>query len=206
LDGKNKSNLEFLINDFNDISEKLESTDKKIQFSIQLFGIVISALITLMGAIFLSEKENSISSFKYIIMLTFVFISIIMGEFIYYYNLCGHCTHSIYVNRMNIIRKTLYTYDHIKHFRDDSFTNIILATGKNMNYTMLCFITVFCMILSIFMGIVIWEYNNKIELIFLIIIILVLINVIMNLNIFWYKKKTNKTNQDINCMWNNIND
>jgi len=95
-----KDMLDFLIMEFKEISEKLETTDKKVQFCTQLYITLITAIVAAaIGAEAVFEIPNS--NFCFGILF---FVLYLMGQFVLFYMISGQRIHSDYLCRLNSIR------------------------------------------------------------------------------------------------------
>ena len=120
---------EFLIEDFKDTSAKLESTDKKVQFMVQIYTALVTAIITAslyflanyfnninlsannFNNILVILNNNSVLKTDSIIFPIFGIILIFLLGFsicVYYYSLRGNYIHAIYLNRMNFLRNAIF--------------------------------------------------------------------------------------------------
>ena len=110
---------EFLIEDFKDTSAKLESTDKKVQFIVQIYTALVTAIISA-SIFFLASHFSKIVNFlknndglktNNIFFLIFCIILLFLFGFavcVYYYSLKGNYIHAIYLNRMNFLRNVIF--------------------------------------------------------------------------------------------------
>lgn len=114
---KEKSLIEFLIEDFKDTSAKLESTDKKIQFVVQIYAalvtIIISASIPSVSSnLFIGPRGMLINASVKAIFVSPIFFVIVLFlaifvVFVYCYSLRGGYAHTIYIARMNFLRNVI---------------------------------------------------------------------------------------------------
>ena len=142
-----KGLMDFLIADFKDLSEKLEATDKKVQFCVQLYITIITAILAAIGANLLKGEHNQV----YLYISIFMFICSVVGEFIFLYMLSGQRIHFEYVNRLNYIRRIILKNngkndDFIKEY---GYTNSIKPKRVGMNYYMIYLI---CLAIPVFAG------------------------------------------------------
>jgi len=112
-----KSITEFLIEDFKDTSAKLESTDKKVQFIVQIYVALIAAILSA-SLFFLANHFRKIEKIlnnglktDNIVFPIFIIILLFLFGFavcVYLYSLRGNYTHSIYIARMNFLRYVIF--------------------------------------------------------------------------------------------------
>lgn len=111
---ENKQELvHFLTVDFKDTSDKLESTDKKVQFFMQVYISLITAVLAAFAAGFIEEPTDNASLYVAAFMLAFALI----GQFTLLYMLSGLKIHCEYINRLNYLRH-----------------EILSCIGKNRNF------------------------------------------------------------------------
>jgi len=138
LDDETKLNQEYLIKfyieDFKTTSDKLESTDKKCQFIIQIYGSVVTILLSLMSILW---DKSQLKHHELEICIIFALL-IIVGQFIHRYILIGNSIHTIYLNRMNQLRRLILDTCKLndKTKQNYGFLSQVPASSKGMGYTM----------------------------------------------------------------------
>jgi hypothetical protein len=132
----NKEAINFYIEDFKDTSSKLESTDQKCQFTIQLF--VSFTTITVSVFAVLSEKLDLLSTNINLWFYLVIAFLIVSGECIFRYIVVGGYHHMIYVNRMNLLRVLILNACNLDEeiINNYSFNKIIKANNKGMGHKM----------------------------------------------------------------------
>ena len=84
--------------DFKDTSDKMENTDKKVQFWVQIYITLISSTIILFTSNIKGFMESSEHKFVVFAVLY------LLGQILFFYVLASHTTHTEYVCKMNTIR------------------------------------------------------------------------------------------------------
>lgn len=131
--------VEFLQLDFKEISAKLESTDKKMQFCVQLYITLITAVLAAQGEKLLEKLNKKEYLFLAVLMLVFY----VIGQFILFYMLSGQKMHFEYVNRLNFIRRKIFEKNGEKKEFIESYgyTSHIEPKIAGMNYWMIYLVT-----------------------------------------------------------------
>ena len=165
--GKDKDNKEKLIGfflvDFKDISEKLESTDKKVQFCTQLYITLISAVLAAIGSGLLKQNNSytgSITLYSAILLVIFY----IIGQFVLCYMLSGQKIHTEYVNRLNTLRRLILENSgkHSDFIDSYGYTQKISPKWCGMNYFMIYLIFAVMLIFLIIASFCMKEYSQNI--------------------------------------------
>lgn len=106
--------VEFLIEDFRDTSEHLRATDKKVEFLFQLYGgistFLISIIVALISTALGSSQENAAIIIQMSPHISLALIIIVFGVtwWLFEYMLRGLTMKSLYVNRLNFLRREIY--------------------------------------------------------------------------------------------------
>lgn len=130
-----KGLLEFYMADFKDLSDKLEKTDGKIQFFVQLYIGIITASIAL-----LSEKLMLAGHYLFSGLFWAALGSI--GFFVMQYVTAGIRIHYNYVNRLNFLRSTILKQlgMDLRFIHDYDYTKPIRHKTNGMNYWLIYFL------------------------------------------------------------------
>lgn len=107
--------VEFLIADFNDTSGHLKITGRKIEFTFQLYAGLLSLLITLVVSLLTIAPETIIGIFSklgprilYGITSAILVLVAAVTWWVFEFTLRGSKMNSLYINRMNFLRCTIY--------------------------------------------------------------------------------------------------
>jgi len=106
--------VDFLIEDFKDTSEQLRETDKKIEFLFQLYGgiatFLVSVIVALVSTALGSSQENALMIIQMAPQISLALIIVVFGVtwWLFEYMLRGLMMKSLYVNRMNFLRREIY--------------------------------------------------------------------------------------------------
>lgn len=180
---------DFYVEDFKNTSDKLESTDKKCQFIIQLFVSFATITISVLSVYVSANSQITIANIWLLLILTFL---IIIGEYTFKYNVIGNYHHTVYVNRMNTLRVLiLFTCNADKTIAENySFSELIKAKSKGMGYGMLMLLNCIISLLFITAGIVLYlTQKDTMYCVFECIFIIVLMICIFLINVQFYRKK-----------------
>ena len=105
--------IEFLVEDFRDTSGHLKATDRKIEFTFQLFTGAFSLLTSLIISLLVFTFENSsFDQYRESILIVSLFILCLVFVFAwwaFFYTLKGTKIKTLYINRLNFLRKEIYT-------------------------------------------------------------------------------------------------
>ncbi len=214
-----KDIFDFLFMDFKEISEKLESTDKKVQFFIQIYVALIGASLTFIITFFGNYGKSDSNDFNtqiYLYIFSAFFILFIISQFILLYVLSGQKLHSDYVCKLNIIRNLILrnlgqSELFVEYY---GYTKCFSPRKTGMNNWMI-YLIMFIMILFILGGFwSIYNYTSNIGfycIYIFVIIILLVINIIILVNHYHsikdsVKKLNNNLNELINITSNEINE
>jgi len=173
--------IDFLIEDFKDTSAKLESTDKKIQFIVQIYVALITAILSATLFFFANQFSDIIAITKNPDgqnNILFLFMGVILFFFlgfsccVYLYNQRGNFTHRIYISRMNFLRNVILQKHKISTEKLENFYFTNKKTGKvgmgaALNLFLLITITLY---LYILLTIILYPFH-KIYIAFLILIV-----------------------------------
>ena len=213
-----KEVINFLIEDFKDTSGKLESTDKKVQFIVQIYTAIIStvssALIFFLAkhykaienVITNEHRKNALTAFVWPFFLIIFMTIIAFNICIYIYSLKGVSIHYKYLNRMNILRRKIVD-SLIAKFPDKldgnySYTAKVCFAGDGMNMTVTIYISILINLYITLASFYLWVliYNNyTISLC----ILLFGVNIVICLVQYkYFKTVREETNEAIDELWN----
>ena len=118
--------MEFYIEDFKDLSAKLEETDKKIQFSVQIYFGVVTACIAVLGNEFLTNH--------YLLSSVFFIGLGICGIFVLLFVHYGMKLHNSYLNRLNTLRANMLAFTGQSQTEIDKYgyTSVIKPSNRGM--------------------------------------------------------------------------
>lgn len=128
---KSEKLVEFLIADFNDTSEHLKVTGRKIEFTFQLYAGLLSLLITLVVSL-LTIAPAAIVDILYkldsriLYGITSAILALIAAVtwWVFEFTLRGSKMNSLYINRMNFLRCTIYQSLGKKTIKLDGFAYV----------------------------------------------------------------------------------
>ncbi|RMD67620.1 hypothetical protein D6817_01070 [Candidatus Pacearchaeota archaeon] len=106
--------VDFLIEDFKDTSSHLKETDKKIEFLFQLYGgtatFLVSIIVGLTSAALGSSRENAAIIIRIAPHISLALIIVVFGIswWLFEYMLRGLMMKTLYINRMNFLRREIY--------------------------------------------------------------------------------------------------
>ena len=115
--------------DFKDTSEKMENTDKKVQFWVQIYITLISSVLVLFNSNipgFLESHNNKIIVFSALYLI---------GQILFCYVLASHSTHTEYVYKMNMIRCLLLLSSGMKKGFIENYGFIKCAATRKLGMT-----------------------------------------------------------------------
>lgn len=127
--------MEFYLTDFKDLSDKLEKTDNKIQFFVQLYIGIITASIALLAEKLILAGHYGLSGCFWLALGA-------MGYFVMEYVLSAFKLHGSYVNRLNDLRKNFLS----QQGKNDGFienygyTEPIPPNSNGMTFWMIYFL------------------------------------------------------------------
>lgn len=111
--------MEFYLTDFKDLSDKLEKTDTKVQFFVQLYIGIITASIALLAEKLMLAGHYGFGGCFWLALGA-------MGYFVMEYALAGFRMHHNYVNRLNELRSNM-----LRHYgKDRKFIEAYGYTGS----------------------------------------------------------------------------
>ncbi len=161
--------IDFLIEDFKDTSAKLESTDKKIQFIVQIYTALVAAILSA-SLFFLANQFSKIEDIlnskdviqtnNIIFPIFFITVIFLIGfaSCVYFYNVRGNYTHRLYISRMNFLRRVILEINEVSTDKIENFFYANkLATKVGMG-TILNFFILFTIILYIYVLLIILSY------------------------------------------------
>ncbi|MBL7087090.1 MAG: hypothetical protein ISS28_08390 [Candidatus Cloacimonetes bacterium] len=164
-----KGFTEFLIEDFKDTSAKLESTDKKIQFIVQIYTALVAAIISA-SLFFLANQFSKIEdilknneAFKtnnIIFPLFFIILLFLIGFAIcvYSYNIRGNYTHRIYISRLNFLRRVILEINEVSTDKIENFFYINKIATKVGMGSVLNFFILFTINLYVYALLILLSY------------------------------------------------
>lgn len=154
-----KDILDFLFIDFKEISEKLEATDKKVQFFIQIYITLIGASLTFIVTYIGKTDINNFNTQTYFCIFLISFILFVISQLILCYVLSGQKLHTDYICKLNIIRCLILknlkqTEDFIENY---GYTKCFVPRKGGMNNWMI-YLIIFIIILFVAIGF--WSLFN----------------------------------------------
>lgn len=125
---KHEVAISFMVEDLKDTSEHLRATDKKTEFLFQLFFGGSVALVSA-GLVFIQKllEKDGTKGIAFILITSFLILLLGLSVWVFELVVRGYSEKIVYVNRMNFLRKKIYSYGNINLSSDKE---MFLFTGK----------------------------------------------------------------------------
>ncbi len=115
---QNEKLIKFLSVDFRDTSDHLRDTDRKVEFTFQLYAGALSLLVSLLISFLAFSLGNQsivnsmLSNTNPVLLFTLIILFLIelFSWWVFEYSLKGNQNHILHLNRMNFLRKEIYNY------------------------------------------------------------------------------------------------
>ena len=98
--GLDEKLADFYISELTDLTTKIENSDQRVQFFVQLYITIIAASVTLLAKELVYDRRYILCGFFWLALC-------IMGYYVFRYAIAGRSIHNEYINRSNHIRRTL---------------------------------------------------------------------------------------------------